>query len=239
MIAAAKETWGGFLDILFPPKCLVCGSYGSVALCDSCRKGFAGIGAPFCDRCGVSTDGIEALCADCAAGSGWAFAQARAAGHFSGPLRKSILCLKYGGKRRLTVPLGAFLADYVQTNPFNSHAPDIIVPVPLHASRQRDRGFNQAALIAAEAGRLLDIPVAHNVLSRTRRTRPQVELHASERASNIRDAFRALESPLLRRKTVLLIDDVITTMNTVDECARVLIDAGAKEVYVVGVARGS
>jgi len=132
----------------------------------------------------------------------------------------------------------AYLAAYLRTEPFGSDPFDLIVPVPLHRSRLRQRGFNQSALIAREVGRLLGRPVAEDLLRRVRRTRPQVELHASQRAANVRDAFAAVEAPALQRKTVLLIDDVLTTLATCEECARVLVDAGAKTVYVAGVARG-
>jgi ComF family protein len=227
------------LDLVFPPKCLVCGAYGSVDVCDGCRNRFAPIALPVCERCGVSTEGTAALCPGCEDGPGWSFAWARAAGHFSGPLRDAILRLKYGDKRRIAAPLGQVLGQFLSANPISAEPPDLIVPVPLHRSRQRERGFNQSAILAREVGAILGIPVAENLVIRQRRTRPQAELHASERATNVRDAFAAEESPVLRRASVLLIDDVLTTMHTVDECARVLTDAGAASVYVAAVARGS
>lgn len=235
----AAQTWEGLLDLVFPPKCLVCGDYGSVDVCLACRAGFMPIEPPICERCGIATEGTRPLCSDCEEGPGWSFARARAAGHFSGPLRQAVLRLKYGDKRRIATPLGDFLGAYLLAQPLWASPPDLLIPVPLHQSRLRDRGFNQSALIAREVGRMLDVPVVENLLHRTRRTRPQAELHASERATNVRDAFAAIESPLLRRARVLLVDDVLTTMHTVDQCARVLVNAGASEVNVVGVARGS
>lgn len=233
------QTWEGALDLVFPPRCLVCGAYGSVDVCPACRAGFLPIEPPICERCGVATEGARPLCADCEAGPGWSFARARAAAHFSGPLRQAVLRLKYGDRRRIAAPLGKYLGEFLLAHPLSPEPPDLVIPVPLHRSRLRDRGFNQSALLAREVGKALGAPVAENLLRRTRRTRPQAELHASERAGNIRDAFAALETPVLRRARVLLIDDVLTTMHTVEQCARVLVDAGAAEVYVAGVARGS
>jgi ComF family protein len=212
--SVVAQTWDGLLDLVFPPKCLVCGAYGSVDVCLDCRAAFLPLEPPLCERCGVATEGARPLCADCEAGPGWSFAKARAAGHFSGPLRQAVLRLKYGDKRRVAEPLGRFLGEYLLTHPLSAELPDILVPVPLHPSRLRDRGFNQSALIAREAGKLLGVPVAENLLHRTRRTRPQAELHARERATNVRDAFAASESPVLRRARVLLIDDVLTTVQT-------------------------
>jgi ComF family protein len=181
---------------------------------------------------------MRPLCPECEAGPGWSFARARAAGHFSGTLRQAVLRLKYGDKRRLAEPLGRYLGEFLRAQPIALEPPDLVIPVPLHGSRLRDRGFNQSALIARKVGEILATPVAEGLLRRTRRTRPQAELHASERATNVRDAFAAPEAPVLRRARVLLIDDVLTTMHTVDQCARALVDAGAAEVCVAGVARG-
>lgn len=237
--SVVAETWEGLLDLVFPPKCLVCGAYGSADLCDVCRTGFAPVSPPICERCGVGVALTESLCPPCSDGPGWSFAAARAAGHFSGPLRQAILRLKYGDKRRMAAPLGRYLGEYLSANLPGPDRPDMLIPVPLHRTRLRDRGFNQSSLIAQKVGNILDIPIVDTVLSRTRHTRPQAELHAAERALNVRDAFAATESPLIRRATVLLIDDVLTTLHTVDECARVLVDAGAAKVYVAAVARGS
>lgn len=242
---AIAETWNGLLDLLYPPKCLVCRTFGPEALCAACRAGFPLLEPPLCRKCGASAG--RNLCPDCAAGAAYHFAAARAAGRFGGTLREAILRLKYDAKRRLAAPLGAFLAEFLSTHPLHDpsaqtperpNACDVIVPVPLHPSRLRERGFNQATLLAQIVGRTLSLPVLEAGLRRVRRTRPQVGLRPSERAANVRDAFAVPDSAVVRSKTVLLIDDVLTTMHTVDECARVLVNAGAKAVYVAAVARG-
>ncbi len=115
---------------------------------------------------------------------------------------------------------------------------DMLVPVPLHPSRQRERGFNQSELLAQAVGEAWGIEVQRNALRRNRRTRPQVELHASRRADNVRDAFTAPDPSLLQGRAALLVDDVITTLHTCNECARALTDGGARAVYVIAAARG-
>jgi competence protein ComFC len=231
-----RETWNGLLDLVYPPKCFLCGRLGEDALCEACRAEFRPVLPPLCARCGMTAAGE--LCPECAAGTPRYFARARAAGHYDGPLRQAILAHKYEGWRRLAAPLGAYLAEYLQTQPFAPDVPDLIVPVPLHPSRQRERGFNQSGLLAREVGRALCLPVNETELRRIRRTRPQAELRASQRAANIRDAFAVRDPAPFHRKTVLLVDDVLTTCHTVNECARVLVNAGAKKVLVAAVARG-
>ena len=210
---AFAETWNGFLDLLYPPKCLVCCTLGVETLCGQCRADFADLVPPVCEKCGleVSPKG-SMLCPKCEAGEAYYFAKARAAGRYDGTLRQAILNLKYGEKRKLVRPLGAYLAAYLGTYPFAPDEIDLIIPVPLHPSRLRQRGFNQAALLAHEVGRALGVPVKETALRRTRRTRPQAELRASERAKNIQNAFTVADAGAVLRKSVVLLDDVITTV---------------------------
>jgi competence protein ComFC len=242
----AREALAGLLDLLYPPKCQVCGVVGPHPLCTACRSSFEALPGPLCAQCGLPaahselrplSAGGAPLCPACRPGAGHHFAAARAAGGFQGPLRQAILRLKYGGRRALAEPLGAYLADFLSSNPFGDDL-DVIVPVPLHPSRLRARGFNQAALLCCQVGARLGVPVDAVCLRRVRRTRPQVTLRAGERARNVRGAFAVERPHLVDGKTVLLIDDVVTTCHTVDECARVLSDAGARRVYVASVARG-
>lgn len=234
--SAIKETWNGLLDLVYPPKCFVCGRLGTEALCDVCREGFMPVLPPLCARCGMTT--AAQLCPECSAGAPHYFTRARAAGRYDGTLRQTILAFKYQGWRGLAAPLGDYLTQYLQTDPFAPDSFDLIVPVPLHPSRQRERGFNQSALLARRVARALELPVNETELRRIRRTRPQVELHASQRAANIRDAFAVRSPTPFHRLNILLMDDVLTTCHTVDECSRVLVNAGARKVYVAAVARG-
>jgi ComF family protein len=162
---------------------------------------------------------------------------ATAPGRFEGTLRAAILRLKYGRRRALGRELGSYLSEHLASGPFVGVQPSVVVPVPLHASRLRERGFNQSELIAREVAAALGAPLAADALLRTRRTRPQVELRATERAANIHGAFDVRSPGLVEGAAVLLVDDVLTSLSTANECARVLKNAGARAVLVAGVAR--
>lgn len=181
-------------------------------------------------------DPPRAMCPACRRRPPTAIDVARSAGHYDGALRHIIHAFKYDTRRSLASPLGELLRD--AGGDLLKEA-SCVVPVPLHPWRRLYRGFNQAADLAAA----LPIPVVH-ALWRRRMTTPQTGLSASGRRRNVRGAFRV--SPLLRRRVmqtmianqiVVLVDDVRTTGATLDACAHVLKDAGAKEVRALTVAR--
>jgi ComF family protein len=159
----------------------------------------------------------------------------RSAGEYEGPLRDIVHAFKYGGRRTLAMPLGALLREAGRELLQDASC---VVPVPLHPWRRLYRGFNQAADLAAA----LERPIIH-ALWRRRVTAPQTGLTAGARRRNVRGAFRV--SPLVSRRvihsmlvdrTVVLVDDVRTTGATLDACAHVLKDAGAKEVRALTLA---
>lgn len=238
MVTLLREACGGILDLVYPPRCLVCREFGSEILCAACRDDFYPLEPPLCSRCGdmIASTPIG-QCVPCQ-NTVYYFHKARAAGRYDGALRRAILALKYGSRRKLAEPLGRYLAEYLRSDNYDGLNSDIIVPVPLHPSRQRDRGFNQSALLAHAVGRTLDLPVAIDALKRIRKTRPQVGLTIAERTKNVSGAFRVADHSVVTGKSVLLIDDVLTTLNTVDECARMLAAAGVRRIDVAGVARG-
>ena len=148
------------------------------------------------------------------------------------PLAAAVQRLKYHGRRTLAGALGALLAERY---PF---APDaLLVPVPLHRARLGVRGFNQALLLARALGRRRGLPVAPRLLVRTRATEAQARLPAAERRRNLDGAFAVRAPHLCRARSIVLIDDVLTTGATADACARALLDAGAARVHVYTVGR--
>jgi ComF family protein len=155
--------------------------------------------------------------------------RARAIGEYAGPLRAIVHALKYDGRRSVAKQLARRLvvhgADVLD-------GAEAVVPVPLHRSRKRARGFNQAAEIA----RHLPLPVQH-ALKRVRATRSQTDLPAAKRHANVRDAFAVRRRADVKGQVVVLVDDVSTTGATLDSCARALLDAGAKEVRALTAAR--
>ncbi len=230
-----------FLDILFPPRCHACKAFipdaGAIHLCTACLEACTLICSPLCKTCGVPflTAGDDHLCGVCITEPP-RFTAARAAALFDGPVRDLIHRLKYNGRVQLCRPLGLLTGQ--QLGAFAEAASaDLVIPVPLHVKRLRQRGFNQAVLLGEILAGLWRLPLSRANLQRIRWTEPQVNLSAAERVANVRGAFAVSEPALLKGKRIILVDDVFTTGSTVTECARVLLKAGAAEVSVVTIAR--
>jgi len=153
---------------------------------------------------------------------------------FEGVMREAIHKFKYQNLRSLAAPLASMLQEYLVTNPVDV---DVLVPVPLHRKRLRERGYNQAELLAQELGKLINIPVIDDVLVRLRHTLPQARTATiEERRHNIADAFSCRDNRL-RNQRVLLLDDVATSGTTLDACAVVLKANGAAAVWGLVMAR--
>jgi len=227
---ATCDLWTRFLDLLFPPRCIGCRRVGSW-LCAECLDQMPRVEPPFCARCGdvVAADGICARCRT----APLQIECIRSVVYFEGVLREAMHWLKYRGRTALAEPLGGLLAAYWMQHPMTA---DVVVPVPLHATRLRERGYNQAALLAREMARRVGLVVDELTLVRQRATAPQVELDAKQRKENVRDAFRCSDDALTS-KQVLLIDDVCTTGATLEACAVALLEGGARGVQALTLAR--
>lgn len=188
---------------------------------------------PWCDRCGVPvTSAVDGPCPACAI-TRPPFDYARAACVYAGAMREAVHALKFDGRRSLARPLGDLMFE--RAGRFDVDPPDAIVPVPLARARERERGFNQARLLADRLGEKLGVRVRPGWLVRLRPTTPQSELSAPDRHANVDGAFAA--APTVRDCHVVVVDDVVTTGATVAECARALRRAGARRVGVLAVAR--
>ncbi len=213
------------LDLLFPRWCIGCGKEGSY-ICRDCRRGLPFISPPVCVYCGRPL-GHEALCRGCDN----APAQIdgiRSPFVFSGIIRQAIHELKYRNLRTLAPSMAGLLNDYLTENPLPG---DVLVPVPLHRKRLRERGYNQSALLAGELGKLSGLPVITGCLVRQSYTAPQARSVAvADRRKNVAEAFACRDSRL-KDKRVILIDDVSTSGATLNACAAVLKDAGAASVW--------
>jgi len=158
----------------------------------------------------------------------------RSAVYFETVLREAVHALKYNGRTVLSGPLGGLMASYWMENPLPA---DVIVPVPLHVARLRERGYNQSALLAREMARRVGLAMDERTLIRRRATSPQVELNVVQRKENVRDAFHCSGNGLTGRQ-VLLVDDVCTTGATLEACAVALYDeGGVRSVRAVTLAR--
>lgn len=157
----------------------------------------------------------------------------RAVGYLEGTLRTAIHRFKYSNMRPLAVPLGRLASEYLGQN----HLPvKIVVPVPLHSRRFRDRGYNQSELLAEQIGSAMGLRVVVDVLQRVRSTVPQVGLSADQRRKNVTGAFRCTGTAL-KGQDVLLVDDVCTTGATLEACSVALQEAGASHVWGLVLAR--
>jgi ComF family protein len=152
------------------------------------------------------------------------------------PLRQAIQKFKYGRKVSLGKPLGRVLAHGCRSW-LDEWKIDVVVPVPLHPKRLRWRGFNQSVLLGRELSRVFDLSLDPFLLQRNAETPPQTQLTEEERRRNVRGAFSVNSDKSVKNRSVLLLDDVYTSGATVNECSRCLKRAGAKEVYVLTLAR--
>lgn len=229
------------LDLVYPRRCLSCDvdlyDRDTEHLCAKCWANIERVGEGKCSRCAARMGPYaeEGICPSCR-GQTLHFRGATAFGEYSGPLRELVHRFKYGRCSFLSVPLGKLLSRQIEREPFAGDL-EALVPVPLHWRRKLERGFNQSELLAHQIGKHLHLAVQPRSLARPRFTASQAQLGASERKRNLVDAFRVRRPKRIQGRTVLLVDDVMTTCSTMAECARVLRDAGAKRVCVAAVAR--
>jgi competence protein ComFC len=227
-------------SLFYPPLCVVCSSNvdGREYLCESCRSRAPRITSPFCAKCSEPFSGAITQtfsCANCAHRI-LHFDSAVAAYRSRGLVRKLVHEFKYGHQRHLRHPLAEWLRETMNDSRLRGRRFDLIVPVPLHPARERERGFNQATLLAELLARQVAVPLC-TVLERIRYTTTQTAYDRAERMENLHDAFRLRKNMNVRELRVLLIDDVLTTGSTLSECARVLKEAGAISVHAATAAR--
>jgi ComF family protein len=218
------------LDLVFPRWCLGCGREGDY-ICGTCCLTLPVVSPPVCDLCGRPLAG-GAHCAICNDGDA-AIVGIRAPFLFEGVVRRAVHELKYNNLRDLAPALARLLYEYVTANPPPG---EVLVPVPLHPRRLRERGYNQAALVAGELGRLTGMPVVEGSLVRSGQAPPQVRsAGAAERRRNVAKAFACRDRRLAGKK-VILVDDVSTSGATLDACARMLKSGGAASVWGLVIA---
>jgi competence protein ComFC len=239
----AKAWLNAGLGLLYPEVCQLCrearATPGEGYVCGGCRAQARFIQEPFCQRCGRPFEGAittQFECANCQE-MGWHFQSARSAVVARDPVLEVIHRYKY--QRALWFE--PFLADLLvraAVPVLGQQKPSMLVPVPLHPTKQREREFNQAERLARRLGAAMQIPVNNRLLRRVVPTRTQTQLSRQERLANVRNAFAMRGSQRLNGERIVLVDDVLTTGATTSACARVLTAAGAGEVCVWTVARG-
>lgn len=225
-VKAARDAFSGLLDLVYPPHCLICRAEGGSYLCAKCIEEIDLIKPPFCRKCGGPTESY--LCEECRARE-YHFECSRSAGIFDGNLRQAIHSLKYLNHISMAEPLAEIMAQGFRDTGLAGKA-DIVVPIPIHASRAIRRGFNQSEELAKGFCRRVHLPVEPHVLHKAKKTKRQMELPFDLRLSNIAGSFTVTHPERIRGKRVLLVDDVFTTGSTLDEAARVLLESGASLV---------
>ena len=223
------------INVLLPPVCAGCGKVGAL-VCSECKSHVQWVREPICFSCGKPGDVLVGLCNNCYRRP-LSTRQIRAAALHVNPIRRILHLMKYEGYFALADPLAAVM---IQAWPRWETLFDIVVPVPLHSERRRQRGYNQAELLVKAMRQKTNWDIVPEALSRHKRTAPQVGLTINQRQRNVRGAFSADES-IASGKKILLVDDVCTTGSTLDSAAQELLEAGAYSVdaYCLTTVSGS
>jgi len=233
----------GALGLLFPSVCQICRQARASAqegyVCQGCSKSVRFLTPPFCERCGLPFEGsITGLfeCSNCC-DTDFGFNSARSAVQANDVVLEAIHRFKYN-RAMWFEPFLADLLIRAASEDLSADDWDVLVPVPLHPTRRREREFNQAERLAKHLGKELNLPVERSWLRRVQRTHTQTTLTRSQRAGNVRKAFAIKPGLKLDGQRIVLIDDVFTTGATTSACAHTLRAAGAGDVCVWTVARG-
>jgi competence protein ComFC len=231
-----KQTAAETINAFFPPVCLHCReriATQNLWLCGKCRDGLNPVPAPYCSKCGYPLETEE--CSNCSENS-YVFTQARSAFLYEKAARTLVHELKYTGYTKIAEWLANQLyirerhKDYLEEL-------DCVTAIPLHRVRKRERGFNQSELIARALAAKIGKPYMGIVLNRKNYTESQTQLSGAQRRRNLQGAF-SLGRYDAKDKKILLVDDVFTTGSTVNEASKVLLGAGAKDVYVLTACHG-
>ena len=197
------------LDLIFPPKCEICRKPGKAHFCPECFSEIKFMKP----HLGIYSVAI-----------------------YEGVLRDAIKRFKFHKRKNLAKPLGILLVQYLSQTPLKVEELDMIVPVPLHQKRLRERGFNQAEHLAQVVAKYHELPVV-KAIKRVKNTKANFDLPRNERFTNINEAFAIAEGSQIENKRVLLLDDIYTTGATIAECCKVLRSSGAKRVEIVTLSR--
>lgn len=232
------------LNILYPVKCPFCGVITSAGaekkashhgICAKCRRKIKYITEPRCKKCGkpISKEESE-YCFDCT-GKKHAFEEGRSLWVHKDPVEQAVYAFKYKNRRIYGKTFGAEMAECYGKYLWKKEV-DLIVPIPLHKKRRKERGYNQAEILANELGKRTGIPVDARALKRIKETSPQKKLNDKGRRQNIKGAFASERK--IAGKTIVLVDDIYTTGSTLDEAARTLYQNGAEKVYFLTISIG-
>ncbi len=235
-----KNTFPGILtDLIYPRRCPVCdravSPFGRL-VCETCKEAFEYVKEPYCMKCGKKLEDAQTeYCSDCMRRR-HLFDRGRALCSYRS-ISDSIYRFKYKGRREYAAYYAACM-DRGLGNWIRQCRPDALVPVPIHASKRRVRGYNQAEALAKELGSRTGIPVEADLVRRVRKTVPMKELSLGERQNNLKRAFKICRNDV-KLNTIIIIDDIYTTGSTIDAMSYELRKAGVKRIYFVTLAIGN
>lgn len=232
------------IDILYPRRCPICGDIvipRGELVCNTCKGKLVQIEEPRCKKCSKPIDSDEKeYCLDCKKKKNH-YVKGYSLWIYDTNMKKSIADFKYHGRREysdyyVTEILHKFGED------FNNLPIDVLVPIPIHRSKQIKRGYNQADVLAKDLGKELGIPVLSNLLIRGKKTLPQKQLNDKERLKNLEKAFtfskKESEKYSRKIKVVMLVDDIYTTGSTIEACTNTLLQSGIEQVYFISICIG-
>jgi ComF family protein len=239
---ALLELKDDLLDFVYPQSCPICEkplNRGEKEVCENCWNNLAPLPASFCPYCKSFLEDEETTfkhrCIYLSQPEDRKIFSVRSLGTFDDYYKTLIHRLKYDKRiplgERLAQSLGGIVArekDFISC--------DLIIPVPLHRARERERGFNQSQILAEGISEVTNLPLMKDILKRKKNTQDQTYLNAQQRKENVRGAFVVTQQEKINGMSIILVDDVITTGATLNECARMLLDAGATEIFAVTLA---
>jgi ComF family protein len=222
-------------NVVFPPLCLLCEDTleEEGLVCPGCLGRLEKLTEPLCERCGATRTGHDVCICDALPPE---LARLRSAVSYEGVAKDIVHFYKFSGYWSLASVLGDTMCDPARALVAREER-TVVMGAPLHRARFRERGYDQAGLLARHLSSRLGLPLAEGVVRRGRNTRPQAELSLEERKVNLRGAFSVKDTSKIAGRTVLLVDDVFTTGVTMAECARALTSAGARRVLGLTFAR--
>ena len=217
------------MNFIYPPLCYLCDSRledEKGLICRACWEGLSLLKENDCSDLWIRKDAGERVY----------FARLMALWEYDTHFQRIIHLLKYQGKRALAQQIGWRLADLISSDVEYREA-DLIIPVPLHPRKLRERGYNQSWLLCKAVSEKSGIKCRKGILKRIRYTRSQTELRAEERVENVRGAFKVAREGVIRDKILILVDDLVTTGSTINSCAQALISSGARRVLALAASR--
>lgn len=229
------------MRLVYPPRCTFCEEILPLTvdnlLCFYCQEDYPLIEDPVCNQCGKELAHDDNLCLDCKSAH-HLYEKGMALYPYEGTIKEALYRFKYGGRSKYARFFAENMKRQLELTTF-WHLIDLIVPVPVSKERLKERGYNQAGEIARHLSKLSGIPYKKDLLIRDKDTKAQSQFNPQQRAQNIKNAFKSSGKLEPGSKVILIIDDIYTTGSTINECTRILKDAGAKKAYSCVVCIGS